>query len=80
MQKSLISKLNALVDRRDQLDDLLSRPEAAKDHNRFKELSKELSEIMPIVQCTVAFVVPRIKRGLDNKFMHDLVFQQDFRC
>ena len=55
MQKSLIGKLNTLVERRSQIDEMLSQPEATKDQTRFKELSKELSEIMPIVECFEKF-------------------------
>ena len=28
-----------------------SKPDAANDINRFKELSKELSDIAPVVEC-----------------------------
>ena len=55
MQKSLIGKLNTLVERRSQIDEMLSQPDATKDQTRFKELSKELSEIMPIVECFEKF-------------------------
>jgi len=30
-----------------------------------------INSIMPWVQCTVAFLVPRLKRGLDNGFTQD---------
>ncbi|MEC9247551.1 MAG: peptide chain release factor 1 [Pseudomonadota bacterium] len=51
MQPSIIRKLNTLAERQGQVNELLSKPETARDQNRFKELSKELSEIAPIVQC-----------------------------
>ena len=55
MQKSLLKKLDALAKRRQQVNELLSKPNAANDINRFKELSKELSDIAPVVECYERF-------------------------
>ena len=55
MQKSLLKKLDALAKRRLQVNELLSKPDAANDINRFKELSKELSDIAPVVECYERF-------------------------
>ncbi|MBT8446280.1 MAG: peptide chain release factor 1 [Gammaproteobacteria bacterium] len=51
MKPSLLSKLDALAERRSELDALLSAPETLADAARFTALSREYAEIGPIVDC-----------------------------
>ena len=49
MKESIRFKLEGLVDRQEELNALLSRPETQADQNHFRKLSIELSEIGPII-------------------------------
>ena len=51
MDSSIRKKLNHLRERKDELETALSQPDSTKNLDRFKELSKELSDILPIVTC-----------------------------
>ncbi|EKE01634.1 MAG: hypothetical protein ACD_21C00086G0001 [uncultured bacterium] len=49
MQASIISKLNLLATRHQEISDLLASPEIINDQNRYRELSKEYAHLEPIV-------------------------------
>ena len=49
LPESVIIKLDALRKRRDEIEVLLSQEDATNDINSFKSLSKEFSEINPII-------------------------------
>lgn len=49
MNPSLIRKLEDLVDRRQELEHLLSEPEVMSDQDRFRSFSREHAEIGPVV-------------------------------
>lgn len=51
MKGTLLYKLNSLVQRHEELSDLLSNPKIIEDQDRFRELSKEYSQLEPTVQC-----------------------------
>ncbi|MGR8920494.1 MAG: peptide chain release factor 1, partial [Gammaproteobacteria bacterium] len=51
MKDSLLSKLEGLVERREELDGLLSAPEVIGDQDRFRALAREHAEISPVVDC-----------------------------
>lgn len=51
MKKSLKEKLRTLAARYQEIGQLLSDPEVMKDQNRFRDLSKEYSQLEPITQC-----------------------------
>ncbi len=51
MDSSIRKKLNHLRERKNELETALSQPDSTKNLDRFKELSKELSDILPIVTC-----------------------------
>ena len=51
MQTSLLSKLETLVERREELDGMLAVPAIIGDQERFRALSKEHAEISPVVEC-----------------------------
>lgn len=49
MKSSMQNKLNALQNRLEELSDELSSEEATKDMDRYKKISKEHSDILPVV-------------------------------
>lgn len=51
MKASLQEKLHKLQSRAQELSSLLSSPEVMGDQNRFRDLSKEFSELEPVVNC-----------------------------
>ncbi len=50
MKTSIISKLETLSERHEEISLLLSQPEVMNDQNRFRELSKEYAESGPVVE------------------------------
>lgn len=50
MKPSLQKKLQTLLERYEELKRLLSDPKVTEDRNRFRELSKEFSQLEPLVQ------------------------------
>jgi peptide chain release factor 1 len=55
MKASLLSKLENLSDRHEEVSALLGDSEIIADQNRFRDLSREYSELEAIVQCYEAF-------------------------
>lgn len=51
MKDSLLTKLDGIAERREELDALLATPEIINDQNRYRALSQERAEIDPIVAC-----------------------------
>lgn len=51
MKDSIRHKLILLVDRYEEVGALLSDPEVIGDQNRFRDLSREYSEVEPVVNC-----------------------------
>ncbi|MFK8068235.1 MAG: peptide chain release factor 1 [Gammaproteobacteria bacterium] len=51
MKDSLILKLENLSERKTELEGMLSAPEIINDQNKFRELSREYSEVEPVVFC-----------------------------
>jgi len=51
MKDSLKLKLEKLIERQEELEGLLSDPDVIGNQNKFRELSREFSEIKPIVVC-----------------------------
>ena len=50
LTQRLTNKLLKLLERREEIHALLSDPDVIKDQNYFRELSKEVSEISPVVE------------------------------
>ncbi len=70
MKASIESKLEKLVQRHKEITDLLSDPAVMKDQNQFRDLSKEFSQLEPIVEHYKNYL--EIKEGLeDAKLMLD---------
>ena len=61
MKDSIILKLDGLVDRYEELGALLSDAEVISDQNKFRDLSKEYSEVEPVVKAYEAY-----KQTLDD--------------
>ena len=55
MKESLHLKLEKLLDRKEELDGLLSDPDVINNQNKFRELSQEYSEVRPIVSCFIDY-------------------------
>lgn len=51
MKASILSKLDHLAERYEEVGALLSDPEIIGDQNKFRELSKEYAELEPVVKC-----------------------------
>lgn len=51
MKASIISKLETLSERHEEIAMLLSDPDVIADQNRFRDLSKEYAELGPVVDC-----------------------------
>ena len=50
MKESILNKLEQLVGRQEEIGGLLSDPEVMSDQNRFRDLSREYSELEPVVK------------------------------
>ncbi|MEZ5573613.1 MAG: peptide chain release factor 1 [Halioglobus sp.] len=55
MKASLLSKLESLTDRHEEVSALLSDSQTIADQNRFRELSREYAELEPVVACYAQF-------------------------
>lgn len=51
MKQSLLAKIDVLSDRYEEVSALLGDAEVISDQNKFRDLSREFSEIEPIVKC-----------------------------
>ena len=51
MKASLLSKLETIVERYEELAALLSDAEIISDQGRFRALSREYAELEPVVKC-----------------------------
>ena len=51
MKASILSKLDHLAERYEEVGALLSDPDIIGDQNKFRELSKEYAELEPLVKC-----------------------------
>jgi peptide chain release factor 1 len=51
MKASLLNKLETLSDRHEEVSALLSDSQTIADQNRFRELSREYSELEPVISC-----------------------------
>ena len=51
MEKALLTRLDSICARKIELEQNLSDPEIIKNHQKFIEQSKELSELTPITEC-----------------------------
>ena len=51
MNQSIITKLETLCDRYEELEGLLSDAEIINDQNKYRDFSKEYAELEPLVKC-----------------------------
>ena len=51
MKASLLTKLETLSDRHEEVSALLSDSQTIADQNKFRELSQEYAELEPVVSC-----------------------------
>ncbi|QIB66567.1 peptide chain release factor 1 [Kineobactrum salinum] len=64
MKASLLSKLDTLTDRHQEVSALLGDAETIADQTRFRELSREYAELESVVQCYARYSA--VKRDLDD--------------
>ena len=62
MKASLLSKLETLSERHEEVSALLGDAEIIADQNRFRDLSREYAELESVVRCYSEFV--QVKRDL----------------
>jgi peptide chain release factor 1 len=55
MKASLLTKLDTLADRHEEVGVLLSDSEIISDQNRYRDLSREYSELETVVHCFARF-------------------------
>ncbi len=55
MNQSMQQKLSGLCDRHEEVGLLLSEPDVISDQDRFRELSREYSELQPVVDCVAKY-------------------------
>ena len=55
MKPSMLSKLQTLADRLEEINALLADPGVISNQNRFRELSREHAQIEPVVNCFVRY-------------------------
>ena len=51
MKDSIITKLNRLIDRHEEVAGLMSEPDVMNDQNQYRELSQEYAQLEPVVSC-----------------------------
>ena len=59
MTPGLRRKLDALVERREEIERLLADPSVAADQNRFRSLSREFSTLQPVADALAAEALAR---------------------
>ena len=64
MKPSLLTKLETLTDRHEEVSAMLSDGETIADQERFRALSREYSELEDVVKCYAAY--SRLKQDLDE--------------
>ncbi len=50
MKQSILSKLDTLTDRHEEVEGLLAEPDVMADQNQFRQLSVEYSQLEPVIQ------------------------------
>jgi peptide chain release factor 1 len=55
MKESILSKLDTLTDRYEEVGALLSDPDTIADQNKYRDLSKEYAELEPVVKTYLGF-------------------------
>ena len=56
MKDSILEKLSSMADRYEEVSALLSTPDIINNQNKFRELSKEFSDLEPMVNCFRLFL------------------------
>ena len=64
MNPSIITKLETLNERYEELEGLLSDAEIITDQDKFRNFSKEYAELEPVVQCFASYL--KAQRDLEE--------------
>lgn len=71
MKASIEAKLHSLVARHDELSALLSDPVVITNQNKFRDLSREYSQLEPVVSCFQKFKVAKASQQTAEEWLHD---------
>ncbi len=71
MKKSIKNKLESLLERHEEIAALMAEPEIIEDQNRFRKLSKEYSQIEPVVIKFGAYRKTLEQREASREMLHD---------
>ena len=72
MEKALLTRLDSICTRKNELEKSLANPEIIKNQQKFIEQSKELSELIPITEC-----FEKIKKQNDFVGTKELLLDSD---
>ena len=64
MKASLLTKLETLTDRHEEVSAMLGDSEVITDQNRFRDLSREYSELESVVSCYAEY--SRVKADMEE--------------
>ena len=81
MKASLRSKIEQLTERHQEITALLAEPETQSDQNQFRDLTKEYSQLEPVVNCYQAFCeaeesIETAREMLDDPEMAELAKEE----
>ncbi|MDX2503685.1 MAG: peptide chain release factor 1 [Gammaproteobacteria bacterium] len=71
MKPSILSKLETLSERYEEIAVLLSQPEVMADQNKFRDLSKEYAELRPVVECFTHYQDAQETIETAHEMLHD---------
>ena len=76
MKSSLLTKLEMLTDRHEEVSALLSDSQTIADQNKFRELSREYSELGPVVTCYAQY--SQVQADIEEA--RQMLNDAEFRC
>ncbi len=71
MKQGIVDKLHRLVNRSEELGQLLSDPEVIGDQNRFRDLSVEYAQLEPVVSLVQTFEAARADHAAAEEMLKD---------
>jgi peptide chain release factor 1 len=72
MKASLLTKLESLTDRHEEVSALLSDSQTISDQNKFRELSREYAELEPVVACYTQYCQVRADMAEARQMLDDV--------
>lgn len=71
MKATLLSKLETLTDRHEEVSALLGDSQTIADQNKFRDLSREYAELEPVVTCYTQYQRVNIDRDEAQQMLDD---------